>query len=104
MDSVRKSNTRPLRIAHPGTNIIDCKWVIRIKTDNNGKRKFKTRLVARGFLQKQAIDNRETFAPLVRHDTIRLILTNAAENSEMAQFEVTTAFVHGHLKGVIYMK
>lgn len=51
--------------------IIDSKWVFRVKTDANEKsHRFKARLCARGFLQREGIDSNETFAPVIRYDSL----------------------------------
>jgi len=63
----------------PNRQIIKCKWVYRTKTDSNGKlSKYKARLVACGYSQREGVDFKETFAPVVRHPTIRLLFAIAA--------------------------
>jgi hypothetical protein len=58
-----------------GANIVTSKWVFTVKyTINNMIERFKARLVARGFSQKYGIDFEDTFAPTVRHDTLRLFM------------------------------
>jgi hypothetical protein len=57
-------------------NIIDCKWVFRIKKNADGTiDRYKARLVAKGFKQRHCIDYEETFSPVVKSATIRLVLT-----------------------------
>jgi len=55
-------------------HVISCKWVWRIKLKlDDSIKQFKARLVAQGFSQKPGIDYNETFAPIARMDTIRLL-------------------------------
>jgi histone deacetylase 1/2 len=57
-------------------NIIDCKWVYRIKKNADGTiDRYKAHLVAKGFKQRYGIDSEETFSPVVNLVTIRLVLT-----------------------------
>ncbi len=67
--------------------------------------RFKARLVAKGYSQKEGINYNETYAPVVRYESIRAVLaTAAAHNIEITQFDVKTAFLHGDLSEEIYMK
>lgn len=92
--------------APKGSTIVDNKWVYKIKTDADGNvQRYKARLVAKGFTQRQGIDFNKTFSPVVRFDSIRLILTMAVqENLIIKQFDVKTAFLNGEIEESIYMK
>ena len=55
-----------------GTNIVDSKWVLKIKFDADGDvKRLKARLVARGFSQKYGVDFSETFAPVIKMSSVR---------------------------------
>lgn len=62
-------------------------------------------MVAKGFLQRRGVDYRETYSPVVRYESIRVLLTIAASNDyELGQFDITTAFLYGELEEEIYME
>lgn len=87
-------------------NVISCKWVFRLKSSPGDERKrYKARLLIRGFSQQPEIDFEETFAPVVRFDTVRAVLAVAAvRDLEILQFVVKTAFLNGELHEEIYME
>jgi histone deacetylase 1/2 len=82
-----------------GINVIDCKWVYKMKRRSDGTvDRYKARLVAKGFKQRYGIDYEDTFSPVVKPATIRLILSLAvSQNWEMRQLDVKNAFLHGVL-------
>ncbi|KAI5353156.1 hypothetical protein L3X38_006049 [Prunus dulcis] len=86
-------------------NIVGCRWVSRIKKNSYGTlARYKARLVAQGFSQAPGLDFSETFSPVVRHTTVRLILSIAAMNRwSLRQLDVKNAFLHGDLKEEVYM-
>jgi hypothetical protein len=60
--------------------VVDTKLVFDLKKNRNGKTlRYKARLVARGFTQKHRVNYKETFAPTIRLDTMRIILALAAQ-------------------------
>lgn len=84
---------------------IQCKWIFKIKRDSDGKvSKYKARLVAKGFTQVRGVDYNETYSPVVRSSTLRLLFSLAVEYDwHIDQWDVTTAFLYGKLKEDIYM-
>lgn len=87
-------------------NLVGCKWIFKLKRDKDGNiTKFKARLVARGFTQVYGIDYAETYAPVARYSSIRLIIALAAHyNWELHQMDVKTAYLNGELDVPIYMQ
>lgn len=88
------------------TNIVKCKWIFKEKVDPSGNfEKYKARLVAKGFTQRYGIDYEATFAPVVRHSTLRLLFAIGVENNmDIEHIDVNTAFLNGDLKECIYME
>ena len=84
---------------------IGCKWIFKIKRNADGSiDRYKARLVAQGYSQKEGIDFEETFSPVARFTSIRTMLAIANEvNLEVHQMDVQTAFLHGKLSKELYM-
>lgn len=84
---------------------IGCKWVFTLKENPDGSiNKYKSRLVAKGFHQQEGFDFNETFSPVVKPVTIRIILNLALTNKwDLQQIDVNNAFLNGHLQEEIYM-
>ncbi|GJY31823.1 retrotransposon protein, putative, ty1-copia subclass [Tanacetum coccineum] len=90
-----------------GQMLVSCKWLFKIKEGIEGVQnpRYKARLVAHGFTQRAGIDYNEVFSPVVRHTSIRVILAlTACKDYELEQLDVKTAFLHGNLEEVIYMR
>jgi len=85
-----------------GKNVIGCKWVYKIKRRADGTiDRYKARLVAKGFKQRYGIDYEDTFSPVVKAATIRLILSIAVSRGwSLRQLDVQNAFLHGILEEV----
>ena len=80
------------------------KWIYRIKNEHDGRKRYKARLVVKGFQQKKGIDYSEIFSPVVKMSTIKLVLGMVTtENLHLKQLDVKTAFLRGDLEEDIYM-
>lgn len=89
-----------------GCKAISNKWVFKRKTNGQGKiTRHKSRLVAKGCSQREGIDYFETFSPVVRYSSIRLLMALTVKfELTIEQMDVVTAFLHGDIKETIYMK
>lgn len=88
-----------------GFKTVGCKWIFTTKRDSKGNlEKYKARLVAKGFTQKDGIDYTETFSPVSKKDSLRIVLALVAHyDLELHQMDVKTAFLNGELEEEIYM-
>lgn len=84
---------------------ISCKWIFRIKRKPDGMiDKYKARLIVKGFLQEPSKDYFDTFSPVTKPTTIRIVLCLALSNNRpLRQLDVNNAFLHGTLYEDVYM-
>lgn len=96
------NDSKAYRIYRSDKNDVDCKRDVIFR----GELQFcDTRLVAPNFLQREGIDFKETFSPVARYDSVRMLFALAAnQNLKLRKFDVTTAFLNGKLEEVLYMK
>lgn len=89
----------------PKSTIVQCKWVFKKKYDSVNNVRYRARLVAKGFSQKAGVDFHETFSPVLRYSTLRLLFSIAAKFSlDIRHLDVTTAFLNGFLNETVYMQ
>ncbi|KAG2958759.1 hypothetical protein PC119_g26921 [Phytophthora cactorum] len=105
LESLHKNDTWDVVPLPKGRNAIGCKWVFRVKENQDGEiERFKARLVAKGFSQKYGIDYNETFVPVAKFTSIRAVLSMAAKYGlKLHQMDVKTAFLNDLLDEDIYM-
>jgi transposase InsO family protein len=104
MASMREHQVYTLTTRPSGVNVVSCKWVFAVKCKDGWVVRFKARLVARGFSQQPGVDFGETFAPVLKYKTLRLILALiATRDLEFELMDVQTAYLNALLKEVVYM-
>lgn len=87
------------------STVVPCKWVFKRKMDIDNNITYRARLVAKGYVQKPGVDFDETFSPVLRHSSLRLLFALAAQMKlDVTHLDVKTAFLNGLLKETVYMK
>jgi histone deacetylase 1/2 len=104
--ALTKNKTWYLVPPRKGINAVDYKWVWKKKFKSDGSLdNYKGRLVAKGFKQRYGIDYGDTFSPVAKPTTIRVVLSLAVSGGRsLRQLDVSNAFLHGHLEKDVYMK
>ncbi|CAI7807316.1 unnamed protein product [Closterium sp. NIES-53] len=105
LKSIEENGTWELVELPKGRKAITSKWLFKIKSDADGKiERYKSRLVAKGYQQKERVDYKELFAPVVKPTTLRTLLAGAAiKGWVVKQMDVTTAFLNGVLEEEIFV-
>ena len=90
----------------PEVNVVSSKWVFRKKTRLDGRVRYKSRLVARGFTQRKGEDYFYTYSPTLSLTSFRALLAIASEmDLNLYNIDITTAFLYGKVEGCnIYME
>lgn len=103
--ALHRQQTWTLVPPDPSQNVVGCKWVYKVKRNSDGTvSRYKARLVAKGFHQQPGIDYDETFSPVIKPTTVRIILTIAAHFQwPLRQLDISNAFLHGFLKEDVHM-
>jgi len=105
-NSIMRNNTWRLVPRPANRQVVSCKWVFKHKKDQFGRiTRLKARLVARGFSQIYGVDYLDTYAPVAKLASIRILFAIAASlDLEIHQMDVVTAFLANALHEEIYME
>ena len=96
-DSLMENKTWTIQPLPPGRKPIKSKWVLDFKPGYKGvEPRYKARLVACGYAQLFGVDYLDTYAPVVKHYSIKMVLAIVAlKNLDMLQLDIKTAFLNG---------
>ena len=88
-----------------GKSVVTSKWIYKIKHAADGSiEKYTAIFMARGFSQKEGIDYEETFAPVARYTSIRLVLPlDALMKCKIYQMDFKTSFLNGVVEEEVYV-
>jgi hypothetical protein len=104
-DALLQNRTLTLVPPDSATNIVGCNWVIRLKRKADGSiDRYKARLVAKSFHQQPGIDYGETYSPVIKPTTVRIVLSLALSHGwPIHQIDIQNAFLHSNISEVVYM-
>ena len=106
INAMMRTDTWVLVPKTPSMHVIGCRWIYKLKRDAQGQiTRRRARLVAKGNHQHEGVDYFETFSPVIKHSTIRIILSLAVTfRWSIRQIDIQNAFLHGDLVETVYMQ
>ncbi|CAI5480710.1 unnamed protein product [Closterium sp. Yama58-4] len=105
MASWKSTRTYVDEVPPPGANIVSGMWIFRVKRPPGSPPVFKARYVARGFSQREGVDFFQTFSPIPKMTTLRVLLHIAAHRDyELHSLDFSTAFLQGSLHEEIWLR
>ena len=105
IQALEQTHTWVLTPLPPGKRPIGCKWVYRVKLNPDGTiERYKARLVAKGYTQRERLDFSETFSPVAKTVSVRVLIALASTKGwPLYQLDINNAFLHGDLDEEVYM-
>ena len=105
LKSMTNNNVWEMTKLPKGSKRVGCKWVFKTKRDSMGNvERYKARLVAKGYTQKDSVDYKETFSPVSKKYSLRIIMPLVAHyDLELYQMYVKTTFLNVDLEEEVYM-
>ncbi|KAJ9542144.1 hypothetical protein OSB04_028650 [Centaurea solstitialis] len=106
MEALHRNNTWTLVSRPEHHNVVGSRWLFRTKYRADGSiERHKARLVAQGFSQLPGLDYSNTFSPVVKASTVRIVLSLAVLNNwKLRQLDVNNAFLNGEVSELVYME
>ena len=106
IESILSNHTWELVDLLPGNKPLGSKWIFKRKMKPDGTiDKYKSRLVVKGYRQKEGLDYFDTYSPVTRITLIRMLIALAAVHDlKIHQMDVKTTFLNGELEEEIYME
>lgn len=103
--ALEANHTWTLQTLPPGKKTIGCRWLYKVKYKADGTLdRYKAGLVAKGYTQQAGIDFLDTFSPVAKLTTVRVLLSIAAQKHwNMLQLDINNAFLNGELNEEVYM-
>lgn len=104
-NSIMKNCTWELCNLPHNEPVVGSKWIFKRKISADGTTQYKARLVAQGFSQVKGVNFEETYAPVVRFTSLRLLFSYAAQRGlDIFHLDVDTAFLHGDLQETMFLQ
>ena len=106
LNALEKNQTWVISRLPDGKKTVGCQWIFKVKHKADGSvERLKARLVAKGYTQAYGIDYQETFAPVAKLNTIRVLLSLAANlDWPLHQLDIKNAFLNGDLEEEVFME
>ena len=104
MEALKENNTYTVTNLPKGKETIGSKWVYSVKMGSNNEQRYKARLVARGFSQKEGLDYYEKFSPTAKITSTRMLLQLAVQKDFfIQQMDVKCAYLNADLDEELYL-